>query len=108
MLILLSSCLFGGLVGYAAADKRGFSRVAGVLAGVFFGPFAFLLFFVSGLTRGDASRKCPRCAEWIKAEAVVCKHCGGEIRPVTPAPSRTVHGIVVDDGTQPLYDRTRR
>lgn len=108
MLLLVSLGLFGGLLGYAAADKRGFSPVAGVVAGVFLGPFAFLLFLVSGITRGDASRKCPRCAEWIKADAIVCKHCRGEIGIGSAPPSRTVNGIVVDDGTQRLYDRARR
>ena len=24
-------------------------------------------------------RKCPKCAEFIKPEAVVCKHCGSEV-----------------------------
>lgn len=29
------------------------------------------------------SRKCPFCAEVIKLEAVVCKHCGRDIPPAT-------------------------
>ncbi|QDQ87725.1 zinc ribbon domain-containing protein [Alcaligenaceae bacterium SJ-26] len=27
-------------------------------------------------------RKCPHCAESIRAEAKKCKHCGGEVEPV--------------------------
>lgn len=28
---------------------------------------------------GDTKVKCPYCAEWVKAEAKVCKHCGQDI-----------------------------
>lgn len=43
------------------------------------GPLAFLLFAVSGVSRGEKNKKCPHCAEWIKAEAKVCKHCGRDV-----------------------------
>ena len=39
------------------------------------GPFAVLMFAVSGITSSKEQRKCPFCAEWIKPEATVCKHC---------------------------------
>ncbi len=76
----------GALLGVVAAQKKGFSLAGGIIGGLLLGPLAFLLFFVSGISSGDASKKCPHCAEWIKAEAVVCKHCH---RPVTaPRPTR--------------------
>lgn len=32
------------------------------------------------MTKNGAQHiKCPECAEWIKAEALVCKHCGREV-----------------------------
>lgn len=32
-----------------------------------------------GLLNGEKVIKCSKCAEWVKVEAVVCKHCGQEI-----------------------------
>lgn len=31
-------------------------------------------------------RKCPHCAEMILAEARVCQHCGGRVRPILEGP----------------------
>lgn len=84
--LLLSWALLGGLLGLVAAQRRGFSESVGALAGVLLGPLAFLMFFVSGVTRADVGRrKCPHCAEWIKGEAKVCKHCGRDVPAAAPA-----------------------
>lgn len=74
--------LTGLLIGILAAQRRGFSPVVGALSGLLLGPLAFLMFFVRGVTRSDRSRKCPQCAEWIKAEAKVCRHCRRDVAPV--------------------------
>lgn len=67
--------LFGALIGALAAQKRGFSMVAGVLGGMLLGPLlALLMFFVSG----DRT-KCPHCAELIKKEAKLCPHCRSDL-----------------------------
>lgn len=71
--------ILGALIGVAAAQRRGFSIAAGVLGGLILGPFAFLMFFVSGVTKDDRHVKCPHCAEFIKTEAKVCKHCGRDV-----------------------------
>lgn len=63
----------GALIGVAAAQRKGFSIVTGIIGGLLLGPLAVLMFFVSG--GKGALRKCPHCAEWIKPEASVCKHC---------------------------------
>jgi hypothetical protein len=96
----------GGLIGYAAAQKKGFSTVGGVIGGLLLGPIlAWLMFLVSGITRDDQRAKCPHCAEFIKVEARVCKHCRRGVQ--TPAPAmaapatRPVARSVVPPVTQP-------
>ena len=69
MEILLFWMLFG-LVGLAIGLKKGLNPAMAVLGGILLGPFSILMVFVSS----DA-KKCPKCAEMVKKEAVVCKHC---------------------------------
>jgi len=86
--------LLGALIGVAAAQRKGFSMAGGIIGGLLLGPFAFLMFFMSGITREDANRKkCPHCAEWVKGDAKVCKHCHrdlampGVVPPPIPRPT---------------------
>lgn len=78
-MVLLLWPLFGALIGVAAAQRKGFHVAGGVIGGLLLGPLAFLMFLVSGISRGDISRKCPHCAESIKAEAKVCRYCGRDV-----------------------------
>lgn len=73
---LLGWLLFGGLIGFWAATKKGFSPAGGALAGAALGPIgAWLLFLVSGLTPGDRKKKCVHCQTWIPQAATVCAQC---------------------------------
>src|SRR6478752_5531913 len=75
--------LLGALIGVAAAQRKGFSTVGGVLGGLLLGPLAILMFFMSGIFSSDESRKCPECAEFVKGDAKKCKHCGSELPPLS-------------------------
>lgn len=81
-LLLLFWALFA-LVGLAAAQRKGFPPVAGVIGGLLLGPLAVLMFLIS-----PSKRKCPHCAEWVKKDARVCPHCQRDL--IEPAMSGTV------------------
>ncbi|MEX2272575.1 MAG: DUF3862 domain-containing protein [Vicinamibacterales bacterium] len=89
MELLLLWGLLGAAIGVYAAQKKGFSTVGGAIGGWLLGPLAFLLFFVSGIVSSkEQQRKCPFCAEWIRPEATVCRHCHKEVPPLTTAAPR--------------------
>jgi hypothetical protein len=78
--------LLGALIGFYAAQKNGFSTVGGVIGGMLLGPLALLLCFVTGIvSSSEQQRKCPYCAEWIRPEATVCKHCHRDVPPIVNA-----------------------
>lgn len=94
IVVLVVNAGFSWIVGYIATQK-----------GRSFGGFFALSFFLSFLvgilaviaiprretphgsgassqfvvTRDGEKAKCPYCAEWVKSEATICKHCGKEI-----------------------------
>lgn len=59
-----------GLIGVGIGIHKGLNPVAAFLGGVFLGPLSFLMFFVS-----SSLKKCPQCAEKVKKDAHICKHC---------------------------------
>ena len=74
--MLLFWLLLGALIGAYAGQRRGFSPLGGAVGGALLGPLAILMFFISGISSADErGRKCPACAEWVKQDAKVCKHC---------------------------------
>ena len=69
----------GATVGSFAAQRRGFSPIAGVVAGLVLGPLAVALFYVPlriSHTGPEHREKCPYCAGRVASDARVCLHCG--------------------------------
>jgi predicted RNA-binding Zn-ribbon protein involved in translation (DUF1610 family) len=72
----------GALIGALAAQRRGFSVIGGLLGGAILGFLSPLMFFVDGIVSSSEKQvKCAHCAEWIKREAKVCKHCHRDVDP---------------------------
>ncbi|NPV67108.1 MAG: zinc ribbon domain-containing protein [Anaerolineae bacterium] len=79
--------LFGLIAGYINHNK-GNPFAMGCLLGVLLGPIGLLIALISGRNEEELERRgvvvgqtrhCPYCAELVKAEAKVCKHCGKDI-----------------------------
>ena len=89
--------VFGAFVGYSAAQKKGWNPTTGILAGIFLGALAPLMYFMSGITRSaPQTRKCPHCAEWVQVEAKVCKHCRRDLPAIPGTTKVTRSGIQVN------------
>jgi len=75
-LVLLGLAIVVGI----AASVRGRNGVGWFFLAVAITPLiAGLLVLV--LPDANYSRKCPFCAELVRREAVVCKHCGRDLPP---------------------------
>ena len=85
MVFVVFWIICGGIAAMIASSKGG-SGLLGFFAGLLLGPIGIIVAFFMGnekqaeanrIASGD-SKKCPRCAELVKADALVCKHCGNE------------------------------
>lgn len=75
----------GGIAAWIVKERGG-DAVNGFLVGLLLGPLGFVAAFFMGNERqveankvaAGVFKKCPRCAELVKPDALVCKHCAHE------------------------------
>ncbi len=93
----LISILIGGLIGRVKQRP-----LAGVIYALLLGPLGWLIVAVVP----GGGKKCPRCAETVKREAKVCKHCQADLsepeRPKKPAPEKPPRKIPVPVAAKPV------
>jgi hypothetical protein len=75
--VVIFWCGFNAIIGYLIGKSK--NAVGGaIVLSILLGPIGWL---IAALSRGHL-RKCPFCAEQVKPEAMVCKHCGSKLPPI--------------------------
>lgn len=64
------------------APARGRSKWQWFILGLLFSLFALVaLFMLPPVATPETHLQCPDCAELVRKEASVCKHCGCKLKP---------------------------
>lgn len=92
MLIFISWVFLSLVVGaYGSSKNVSVGFLGSFIVSLLFSPI--IGFIAVAVSKPDEKKlirsgmkKCPYCAELVKGEAVVCKHCGKEFPPSAPPP----------------------
>lgn len=91
MEVLIILWLLFGIAAAVVFQNKGKDGCAGFALGFFLGPIGLIIALVlspdhrelekRSLSAGEM-RKCPSCAELVRAEAQKCRFCGSDLPPI--------------------------
>lgn len=64
-----------GVVASVIAHGKGRNSLGWFIAGMFLGPFALIVAFLTPTQRAGMFIKCPACREIVRDNAVTCRYC---------------------------------
>lgn len=102
MVLILGIWIICGIAGSMIATQKGRNPAGWAILCLLFGPFGILLALVASrdeatlaaqaIASGE-SRRCPQCAELVKAAATTCRYCGNPLPPrPKPEPGPDIAG----------------
>ena len=86
---ILTIWILSGIISAVIADGKGRNGCGWFILGCFLGPFGIIFALIvsknqeaveNEAIQNGTMKKCPYCAELIKAEAVKCRYCGTELK----------------------------
>lgn len=110
MEFLILWILFGVFSAVGAYGKNR-SAVGWFFIGVLFGPFGLISFAMPRVEETEeeklqsgSMRRCPYCAESIRTEAIVCKHCNRDLDPIEIKEQKDDMTLDIPDGLEEFSD----